>query len=171
MGRRSGHRIPLFLGLAAIVLFSFSVYEEARGMDPADFGWSAFRGQPRSSGRPLRFGLTEGRLLVGNAEALELTDETVAAIKKALKEQEALEAEAVEEQVAAYRALNALLDEGLPSEEDLLKAGRGTADATTKIRDLRMGFSLKVRGLLTPEQLESYMLRRESLEASSARRR
>ena len=109
--------------------------------------------------------------MMENSEDLALPDTTLSAIEAASKEQKTAEAKAVEAQAVALRALNALLDEGLSSEKDLLKAGRVAVNATTQIRELRLRYTLEVRGLLSAEQLKSYMLHRKSAQSPSPSRR
>jgi len=155
MGLRSHRHLLLVCAFAATMSFALAAHAQPRG--DRSFPW----------------GLAEGRLMVAIAEDLGLADDTLAAIKAAAEEQKTAETPISKERSEALKKLTALLDEGLPSEEAVLEASRGLGESTKKLRDLRLQYTRKVRGLLTAEELESYMLRRKSVPIPSggARRR
>ena len=156
MGLCFNRNLFIVCGFATTLLFAFA----AHAQKPGD--------------RRFPFGLAEGRLIMEISEDLGLTDETLAAIKTASEAQAAEETKIMEEHSAAWDKLSALLDEGLPSEKSLLEASAAFGETMAAMRNSRLSFTRKVRGLLTTEQRESYTLRRKAVPlpaAGGARRR
>jgi Spy/CpxP family protein refolding chaperone len=113
--------------------------------------------QPRNRRPSFPAGLAEARLVKERAEAIGVGEETLEKLEKLVAEtrekEEALRARTVE----AENQVRTLLDENLPEEKALLKAGEVGSDVARETRQLRLQTSLRVRALLTKEQLEKFM--------------
>jgi hypothetical protein len=137
-------------GFAAVVLFAFTAQAQVR----------AAQAEPKANG-PYPFGLAEGRLMIELAEDLGISKTTLDAIKELAAEQKNKEAKGAKEHMAAWVKMNDLLDKASPSEEDLLAASAELATLISATRGLKLSYTLKVRALLTDDQLKNYMVRRK----------
>jgi hypothetical protein len=140
--------------------------------EPNNFGLSAPARRPdqKTASITLPFGLAEARMLMQIGKDIGISETTISEIEAAWKAEKLAEAEASAEKSAATAALNALLDNPLPSEKELLTAGRAAVDTGTKLRNLRLKFTAKLRGMLTPDPLAEFMKRRKNLRLPSKSR-
>jgi len=126
--------------------------------------------QPRDRNPAFPPGLAEARLLEEQAKAIGVGEETLEKLEKLVaeikKKEEALRARTIE----SGSQVRVLLDENMPDEKALMEAAGVGMDVARETRLLRLGTSLRVRALLTKEQLEKFMeLRKEAI--GKARRR
>jgi Spy/CpxP family protein refolding chaperone len=114
-------------------------------------------------------GLAEARLIRERAEVIGAGEETLEKLEKLVAEIRAKEEELRNRTVETENQVRTLLDENLPDEKALLAAGGVGSEVARETRRLRLQTSLRVRALLTKEQLVKFMELRE--KAFSKRRR
>lgn len=120
--------------------------------------------------RPARHfppGMAEGRLALSSADQLKLNEKAIAALEelmtKARTEEERLRV--LSQEVTA--TLRALMDTHRPAKAELAQAAERVGAAGSETRELRLQTSMRVRALLTDEQLDQFML----LRAAAFKRR
>jgi Spy/CpxP family protein refolding chaperone len=115
-------------------------------------------------------GLAEARLVKEQAKAIGVGEETLEKLEKLVAEVKEKEGELRARTVESGNRVRVLLDENMPDEKTLMEAAGVGSDVAGETRRLRLGTSLRVRALLTKEQLEKFMeLRKEAI--GKARRR
>ena len=128
--------------------------------------------QAQQRGRQsLPWGLAEARLMQEKAEVLELSEETLAALEAVVAEVKPEDEKLIEARQAAFVKLDALLAEDLPDEKAVMQASDALGAAAKQSRELKLRCSLKVRSLLTSEQLSKFMEIRAKVQVSQQRRR
>ena len=126
--------------------------------------------QPRPR-RPADTAFAEGRLMKQMAEELGLSEAVLAKIDAAATDAKAEEEKLRTQTLAAIDELNDLLTQSLPSEKALLAATGKLGDLAAESRMAKMRYNLKVRSLLTPEQLKTFMESRNKAARPKADRR
>jgi hypothetical protein len=117
-------------------------------------------------------GLPEARLAKSNAEELKLNEETLAALEVLTTEGEAEEERLRALTVKVHTALGRLVDTQRPEQAELAVIAEGVATAARDTVSFRMQTSMRVRALLTDEQLTQFMqLRKEKFNNRRANRR
>ena len=115
-------------------------------------------------------GLAEVRLVERNAGRLELDEKTVAAVQELAAEASARD-EKLNEQMREERLkLRDLLDETLPEEAALMKQATALSSRGLDMQKHQLETSLRVRKLLTPEQLTKLMELRKDVRQPRRRR-
>jgi Spy/CpxP family protein refolding chaperone len=117
---------------------------------------SAFaQGRSRTPGFPP--GLAEARLIREMPEEIGVGEETLAKLDKLVAEiraeDEALQARTVE----ARNKVQALLDQARPAEKELMAAVGAASGVARQTREHKVKASLRIRALLTDEQLGKFM--------------
>jgi Spy/CpxP family protein refolding chaperone len=167
------HRRQIFtaMGFAMAILLTFPAAAKNKP-EPGNFGLSApaRRADQDAPTITLPFGLAEARMLMQIGKDIGLSEATLSEIEAAWKAEKLTEAEASKEDRAAMAALNALLEKAQPSEKEVQAAGIATVETDTKLRNLRLKFTAKLRGMLAPSQLEEFMKRRKNLRLPTRRR-
>ena len=107
-------------------------------------------------------GLAEARLIKERADVIGASEETLEKLEKLVAEIREREEELRGKTVEIENRVRVLLDENLPEEKALLAAGGAGSDVARETRRLRLRSSLRVRALLTKEQLEKFMELRKS---------
>jgi Spy/CpxP family protein refolding chaperone len=109
-------------------------------------------------------GLAEARLVKERAEAIGVGEETLEKLEKLVAEVREKEDELRGKTAESENQVRVLLDENMPDEKALLEAGGVGSDVARETRRLRLRTSLRVRALLTKEQLKKFMeLRKEAI--------
>jgi Spy/CpxP family protein refolding chaperone len=112
---------------------------------------------PNRGPRGFPAGLAEVRLIKEKSAEIGVNEETLKKLDELTKEtrtkDEALRAELLE----ATKKTDTLLDTGRPAEKALLETSAAASQISREIRMLRLKCSVKVRALLTDEQLEKFM--------------
>lgn len=117
---------------------------------------SAFAQPPeRNQGFPP--GLAEARLIREMPEEIGVGEETLGKLEKLVEEVRAKDEELQAKTVEARSAVNALLDQSRPDEKELMAAVGVATAVAQKTLENRVGASLRIRALLTQEQLEKFM--------------
>jgi len=148
--------IRYFLLISTILaLVSCSIAAQAQQRGRQSFPW----------------GLAEARLMQEKAEVLELSEETLAALEAVVAEVKPEDEKLIEARQAAFVKLDALLAEDLPDEKAVMQASDALGAAAKQSRELKLRCSLKVRSLLTSEQLSKFMEIRAKVQVSQQRRR
>ena len=109
------------------------------------------------SKRPYPPGISEARLIQQRAEALELSPETIEGVNKLITDAEAAGQQRLKESSEAMKKVQALLDEPLPDEKSLGAAGRAAGEIAMRMREEQLKVTVRVRALLTEEQLVKFM--------------
>ena len=91
------------------------------------------------------------------AQEIGLSEETIAKIDAAIEASNTWETELREESKEALGKLNEVLLQNLPSEKDLMAASDKVGELASKSRAYKMKSVIKMRSLLTSEQLEKFM--------------
>jgi Spy/CpxP family protein refolding chaperone len=102
-------------------------------------------------------GIAEGRLMKQHASELGLSEEVIAKIDASIEADTAEEKKLRELSVAALEDLNKVLAQKMPSEKDLMAASDKVGEIASKSRELKMKSVIRVRSLLTPEQLDKFI--------------
>ena len=102
-------------------------------------------------------GLAEARLIREKSEEIGVGKETLEKLEKLVAEIRAEDEELAGKVVEARKNTEALLDQSRPDEKELMAAVGVTAGVMGQIRELRVSASLRIRALLTEEQLEKFM--------------
>ena len=122
----------------------------------ASLAGSAFaQRRERSPGFPP--GLAEARLIREMPKEIGVGEETLEKLEKLVAEIRAEDDELAGKVVEARLKTEALLDQSRPDEKELMAAVGATAGVMVQIRELRVSASLRIRALLTEEQLEKFM--------------
>ncbi len=116
-------------------------------------------------------GLAEARLVKERADVLGVSEETLEKLEKLVAEVREKEEELRGKTVESDTQVRVLLDENMPKEKTLLAAGSAGSDVARETRRLRLQSSLRVRALLTKEQLEKFMEIREKAMPKRSRGR
>jgi len=124
------------------------------------FAFDAAAQRPRL-GRAFPPGLAEVRLATSNADQLELSDETVTALNALIAEVQPEEERLRALTIEVHSALAKLMGTERPAKAELDGVAEGIAGTARKTVTLRMQTSVRVRGLLTDEQLTQFIQLRE----------
>jgi len=124
---------------------------------------------PRQAERGFPPGLAEARLVKEKAEDLGVKEETLKKLEKLVEETRAKDKELRARLLEATKKVDKLLDQGRPEEKALLEASAAASQISRETRLLKLQCSLKVRALLTDEQLVEFLEIRK--KAMSARRK
>ena len=137
----------------------------------ASLSGSAFAQRPRvSSGFPP--GLAEARLIREMPEEIGVGKEKLEKLEKLVAEVKAKEKELKAKLVEARNAVAALLDQNRPDEKKLTAAVGATSAVMRQTRELSVKSSVRIRALLTDEQLEKFMeIRKKALGTRRGRGR
>lgn len=101
--------------------------------------------------------------MVQEAEALGLSEATLAALNELIAEVRAEDEELRKQNETAAAELRTLLNESLPSMEAMAELSDRIGDAVKRGRELTLRCSHEARSLLTPEQRREFMeLRRKT---------
>ena len=111
----------------------------------------------RRASREFPPGLAEARLLLDNAELLEVSEEKLAELEKLTDAAKIEEDRLRAMTITAKKKVREMINTNLPSEADMMKAANLVGEAGRGTREVRLHLSLAVRGLLTEEQLVKYM--------------
>ncbi len=136
----SRHRLQLCCGLICFALLASTGMAQQRAGRSVNPGGSA-----------------EGRLMKKKAKEIGLSEETIAKIDAAIEASNTWEAKLREESKGALGKLNEVLLQNLPSEKELMAASDKVGEYSSKSRAYKMKSVIKMRSLLTPEQLEKFM--------------
>ena len=91
------------------------------------------------------------------AKEIGLSEETIAKIDAAIEASSTWESKLREESKDALGKLNEVLLQNLPSEKELMAASDKVGEFASKSRTYKMKSVIKMRSLLTSEQLEKFM--------------
>jgi Spy/CpxP family protein refolding chaperone len=120
--------------------------------------------QPRKRHPSFPPGLAEARLIKERADVIGVDEKTLEKLEKLVAEITEKEEKLRSETVKSENQVRALLDESMPDEKTLLEAAGVGSDVGRETRRLRLQTSLRVRALLTEEQLEKFMeLRKKAI--------
>ncbi len=122
----------------------------------ASLSGSAFAQRPRRS-TAFPPGLTEARLIREMSEEIGVGEETLEKLEKLVAEIRAKDEEHKGKIVEARNKAEALLDQSRPDEKELMAAVGAASGVARQTRELRVRASLRIRALLTQEQLEKFM--------------
>lgn len=106
-------------------------------------------------------GLPEANLVRKHAEELGLDEKTLKKLEAIVADVRPQQDELNEKQDKANKDLAALLDQQLPSEKALIETAGVIVQVGLEKRTLKLRCSLRVRALLTKEQLAKFMKLRE----------
>jgi Spy/CpxP family protein refolding chaperone len=141
--------------LALVASLSGSAFAQERG---------------RSPGYPP--GLAEARLIKERPKEIGVGEETLKKLAKLVAEIRAKDEELQDKIVEARSGVAALLDQSRPDEKELIAAVGVAAGVGRQIQEGRVGASLRIRALLSEEQLEKFMeIRKKAMETRPGRRR
>ena len=125
---------------------------------------------PRANAFPA--GLAEARLVKEKAKELGVSEDTLAKVDALSKETRAQEEELRTRLREATQKVRKLLDENRPDEKALLETSALASKISRETRLLRLQCSLKVRALLSDEQLGKFMeIRKKAMSTRRARGR
>ncbi len=102
-------------------------------------------------------GLAEARLIRQNPEEIGVGEEALAKLEKLVAEIRAKDEELQGKSVEARKAVQALLDQSQPDEKELIAAVGAAQAVARQTREHVVGSTLRIRALLTKEQLEKFM--------------
>ncbi len=102
-------------------------------------------------------GLAEARLIREMPEEIGVGKETLEKLENLVAEVTAKNEELKGKLVEARNEVGALLDQGRPDEKKLMAAAGAGSELARQTRELRIRASLRIRALLTEEQLEKFM--------------
>jgi Spy/CpxP family protein refolding chaperone len=126
--------------------------------------------RPQQAARGFPAGLAEVRLVKEKAEQIGVDEETLKKLDALSKETRAKEQELRARILEATQKVSKLLDENLPDEKAVLEASAEASGISRETRVLRLQCSLKLRALLTKEQLDKFMeIRKKAMSARRAR--
>lgn len=130
----------------------------------ASLAGSAFaQGTDRSAAFPP--GLAEARLIKEMPDKVGVGKETLEKLEKLVTEVKAKEAELQTETVEARNVVAGLLEKARPDEKEVMAAVAAASAVAREARELKVKTSLRIRALLTDEQLEKMMaLRKTAME-------
>jgi Spy/CpxP family protein refolding chaperone len=124
----------------------------------------------QGSGRNTVFppGLAEARLIKEMPEEVGVDEEMLEKLEKLVEEIRAKDKELEGKLIEARRKVMAMLDEARPDEKKLMAAVGVSNGLARQARELRIGASLRIRALLSDEQLEKFMeIRAKAMEKRS----
>ncbi len=136
----SRHHLQLFCGLICFALLASTGMAQQRAARSVNPGGSA-----------------EGRLMKKKAKEIGLSEKTIAKIDAAIEASSTWESKLREESKDALGKLNEVLLQNLPSEKELMAASDKVGEFASKSRTYKMKSVIKMRSLLTSEQLEKFM--------------
>ncbi len=113
--------------------------------------------QQRAQGGMTPGGIAEGRLMKKSAKELELSEEILAKIDASIAADTAEEEKFREMNTVAVTELSEILAQKMPSEKALMAASDKVGEIASKSRALKMKSVIRVRSLLTKEQLDKFM--------------
>ena len=120
--------------------------------------------QPRARHPGFPPGLAEARLIRERSEQVGVSEETLEKLEKLAAEVREEEEDLRNRTVEAENKVRVLLDASLPEEKTLMAAAGVGTDVARETRMLRLQTSLRVRALLTKEQLKKFMqLRKKAI--------
>ena len=122
----------------------------------ASLSGSAFaQGSERSLAYPP--GVAEARLIREMSEEIGVDEETLEKVEKLVVEIRAKDEELKGKVIEARNEVMALLDIGRPDEKKLMAAVGAAAGVARQTRELQVNGSVRIRALLTEDQLEKFM--------------
>jgi Spy/CpxP family protein refolding chaperone len=138
--------------LALVALLAGSAFAQGRQ-----------QGRQRVTGFPP--GLAEARLIKETSKEIGVGEETLKKLEKLVAEIRAEEEKFQAKTREARSKVQALLDQSRPDEPELLAAVGAVSAATLKAREHGAKASLRIRALLTKEQLGKFMeMRKKAME-------
>ena len=139
----------------------------------ASLSGSAYAQRPRPNVGPgFPPGLAEARLIRERPEEIGVGEETLEKLEKLVAEIKAKEKELKAKLVEARNAVDPLLDQNRPDEKKLTAAVGATSAVMRQTRELSVKSSVRIRALLTDEQLEKFMeIRKKVIERRQTRGR
>ncbi len=147
MSMLASSRLRIAVALALVALLAASAYA-----------------QPRQRLPSFPPGLAEARLIEERPEQVGVGEETLEKLEKLVTEIREKEEKLRSRTVEAENQVRVLLADNLPDEKALLAAGHAGSGVARETRELRLRSSLRVRALLTKDQLEKFMeLRKEAI--------
>lgn len=109
-------------------------------------------------------GLAEARMIQEKAAPIGIGEETLEKLEKLVAEVTEQEEQLRSRTMEAENQVRVLLDENLPDEKELMKTAAVGMEVARETRQLRLRTTLRVRKLLTEEQLVKFMeLRKEAI--------
>ena len=132
--------------LALVASLSSSAFAQGRPTVP---GFAPLPGFPP--------GLAEARLIRQNPEEIGVGEESLAKLEKLVAKIRAKDEELQGKTVEARKALQALLDQSRPDEKELIAAVGAAQAVMRQTREHVVRSTLRIRALLTKEQLEKFM--------------
>jgi Spy/CpxP family protein refolding chaperone len=125
-------------------------------------GSAIAQGPQRAPGFPP--GLAEARLIREMPEEIGVDEKTLEKLEKLVEEIRAKEAALKGEVIEAHAKTMALLDQSMPDEKEVIAAVGAASAVARQTREHRALASLRIRALLTKEQLEKFMdIRRKTI--------
>lgn len=118
---------------------------------------SGAHAQARQARQNTPGGIAEGRLMKQKATELGLSEEVIAKIDASIEADTAEEKKLRELSAAALEDLNKVLAQKMPSEKELMAASDKVGEVASKSRELKMKSVIRVRSLLTAEQLDKFI--------------
>jgi Spy/CpxP family protein refolding chaperone len=116
-------------------------------------------------------GLAEARLIREMPEEIGVDEEMLAKLDKLVEEIRAQDEQLKGKTLEAHNKTSALLDQNRPDEKELMAAVGAASGVARQIRELRVGASLRIRALLTEEQLVKFMeIRKKAVAKRSSRK-
>ncbi len=128
----------------------------------------------QGSGRNTVFppGLAEARLIKEMPEEIGVDEEMLGKLETLVEEIRAKDKELEGKLIEARSKVMAMLDEARPDEKKLMAAAGVSNGLARQTRELRVGASLRIRALLSDEQIEKFMeIRKTAMEKRSKRGR
>ncbi len=116
-------------------------------------------------------GLAEARLIKEMPEEIGVDEKTLEKLEKLVEEIKAKDEELTDKTREGRKAVQALLGQGRPDEKELMKVVGANAVWLRQTRELRIRASLRIRALLSDEQLEKFMEVRKRAMTPRRRRR
>ena len=130
----------------------------------ASLSGSAFA-EGREPGPGFPPGLAEARLIREMPEEIGVSKETLEKLEKLVAEIRATDQELQAKVVEARNKTAALLNQSQPDKKELMAAVGAASGVARQTRELRVMASLRIRALLTKEQLEKFMeIRKKAIE-------
>jgi Spy/CpxP family protein refolding chaperone len=104
-------------------------------------------------------------------EEIGVDEEMLAKLDKLVEEIRAQDEQLKGKTLEAHNKTSALLDQNRPDEKELMAAVGAASGVARQIRELRVGASLRIRALLTEEQLVKFMeIRKKAVAKRSSRK-
>ncbi len=115
-------------------------------------------------------GLAEARLIKEMPKEIGVGEETLEKLEKLVAEIRAKDEELLDKIVEVRSAVAALLDQSRPNEKELIAAVGVAAGVGRQLREGRVKASLRIRALLSEEQLKKFMEIRKNAVGKRRRR-